>query len=121
MKFSIIIPMYNVEKFVARAIESCINQSYENIEIICVDDCGADKSVEVAKKFALQDKRVKIIQNNKNLGTFKARNNGAISASGEYLFFLDADDYLHKDTCLKCYEILQNDAKAQIGGGRLIL
>lgn len=119
MKFSIIIPMYNVEKFVAKAIESCINQSYENIEIICVDDCGVDKSIDVAKEFATKDKRVKIVQNKENLGTFATRNNGAISANGEYLFFLDADDYLHSDTCLKCYEILQDSAKNTNGGGQI--
>lgn len=113
--------MYNVEKFVAKAIESCINQSYENIEIICVDDCGVDKSIDVAKEFATKDKRVKIVQNKENLGTFATRNNGAISANGEYLFFLDADDYLHSDTCLKCYEILQDSAKNTNGGGRLTL
>lgn len=118
-QFSIIIPMYNVEKFVARAIQSAVNQSYENIEIICVDDCGADKSVEIAKEFAMQNKRIKIIQNGENLGTFAARNNGAISASGEYLFFLDGDDYLHADTCLKCYKNLQNDAKTQIVGRQI--
>lgn len=111
MKFSIIIPMYSVEKFIARAIQSVINQSYENIEIICVDDCGTDKSAEVAKEFAMQDKRIKIVKNKENLGTFATRNNGAINASGEYLFFLDGDDYLHADTCLKCYEILSNNAE----------
>ena len=107
-KFSIIIPMYNVEKFVARAMKSALNQSYENIEIICVDDCGGDKSVEIAKEFALSDKRVKILQNPQNLGTFATRNNGAINAKGEYLLFLDGDDYLHPDTCQKCYEVLEN-------------
>ena len=110
-KFSIIIPMYNVEKFIARAIQSAINQSYKNLEIICVDDCGMDKGVEIAKKFATQDKCVKIIQNKENLGTFATRNNGASNANGEYLFFLDADDYLHPDTCLKCYETLCDNAR----------
>ena len=114
-KFSIIIPMYNVEQFIARAIESVANQSYENIEIICVDDDSHDKSAEIAQKFALQDSRVQILQNKSNLGTFATRNNGALSAKGEYLFFLDADDYLHPDTCQKCYEILEN---ANRGGGR---
>ncbi|MGX2972327.1 glycosyltransferase family 2 protein [Helicobacter sp. T3_23-1059] len=113
-KFSIIIPMYNVEKFIARAIESAINQSYENIEIICVDDCGGDRSVEIAKDFALSDKRVKTLQNPQNLGTFATRNNGALSAKGEYLLFLDSDDYLHPDTCQKCYEMLENANKEQI-------
>ena len=107
-KFSIIIPMYNVEQFIARAIESVANQSYKNIEIICVDGDSHDKSAEVAQKFALQDSRVQILQNKSNLGTFATRNNGALSAKGEYLLFLDADDYLHPDTCQKCYEILEN-------------
>ena len=107
-KFSIIIPMYNVEQFIARAIESVANQSYENIEIICVDDDSHDKSAKIAQKFALQDSRVQILQNKSNLGTFATRNNGALSAKGEYLLFLDADDYLHPDTCQKCYEILEN-------------
>lgn len=101
--------MYNVEKFIARAIKSAINQSYENIEIICVDDYSSDKSAEIAKEFALQDSRIKVLQNPQNLGTYATRNNGALSASGEYLLFLDSDDFLHNDTCQKCYEILEND------------
>lgn len=106
-KFSIIVPMYNVEKFIARALESAINQSFKDIEIICVDDCGQDESIEIAKEFAKKDERIKIVQNERNLGTFAARNNGALSAKGEYLLFLDSDDFLHKDTCLKCYELLK--------------
>lgn len=106
-KFSIIVPMYNVEKYIARALESAINQSFKDIEIICVDDCGQDKSIELAKEFAKKDERIKIVQNERNLGTFAARNNGALSAKGEYLLFLDSDDFLHKDTCLKCYEFLK--------------
>ncbi len=106
-KFSIIVPMYNVEKYIARALESAINQSFKDIEIICVDDCGQDKSIEIAKEFAKKDERIKIVQNERNLGTFAARNNGALSAKGEYLLFLDSDDFLHKDTCLKCYELLK--------------
>lgn len=112
-KFSIIVPMYNVEKFIARALESAINQSFKDIEIICVDDCGQDKSIEIAKEFAKKDKRIKIVQNERNLGTFATRNNGALSAKGEYLLFLDSDDFLHsvslsglsKKTkgCLKSY------------------
>lgn len=106
-KFSIIVPMYNVEKFIARALESAINQSFKDIEIICVDDCGQDKSIEIAKEFAKKDERIKIVQNERNLGTFATRNNGALSAKGEYLLFLDSDDFLHKDTFLKCYELLK--------------
>ena len=114
-KFSIIIPMYNVEQFIARAIESVANQSYENIEIICVDDCGSDRSVEIAKEFAYKDSRVKIVQNKENLKLYLARVNGVQHATSEYILNLDGDDYLHPDTCQKCYEILEN---ANRGGGR---
>lgn len=103
--------MYNVEKFIARAIESAINQSYDNIEIICVDDCGVDKSVKVAKEFAKKDKRVKIVQNNENLKLYLARVNGIKNARGDYILNLDGDDYLHKNTCLKCYEILRDNTE----------
>lgn len=116
-QFSIIIPIYNVERFIARAIESAINQSYDNIEIICVDDKSTDNSVSIVKEFMANDERIKLICNERNLGTFATRNKGVLNASGEYLLFLDADDYLHKDTCLKCYEILQDDAKNINGGG----
>lgn len=106
-KFSIIVPMYNVEKFIARALESAINQSFKDIEIICVDDCGQDKSIEIAKEFAKKDERIKIVQNEENLKLYLARANGVKHAQGEYILNLDSDDFLHKDTCLKCYELLK--------------
>ena len=120
IEFSIIIPMYNTENFVAQAIQSAINQSYKDIEIICVDDKSTDESVRIVKEFMAKDKRIKLICNDRNLGTFATRNNGAINANGEHLLFLDADDYLHKDTCLKCHKILKTskpNAMRCWGGG----
>ncbi|MGX3011448.1 glycosyltransferase family 2 protein [Helicobacter sp. 23-1044] len=113
-KFSIIIPIFNVANLLTRTIKSALNQSYANIEIICVDDCSVDESLAVAESFAHKDSRIKILRNSQNFGTFEARNIGARSASGEYLLFLDGDDFLHADTCLKCAEVLQN---ANGGGG----
>ena len=112
-KFSIIVPMYNVEKFIARALESAINQSFKDIEIICVDDCGQDKSIEIAKEFAKKDERIKIVQNEENLKLYLARANGVKHAQGEYILSLDGDDFLHKDTCLKCYEILEQNKQSE--------
>ncbi|MFK0508330.1 glycosyltransferase family 2 protein [Campylobacter jejuni] len=100
-KISIIMPTFNVEKYIARAIESCVNQSFKDIEIIIVDDCGSDKSINIAKEYAKKDERIKIIHNEKNLGTFAARNNGVKHSNGEYLMFLDPDDYLELDACEK--------------------
>lgn len=69
---SIILPTYNVEKYIARALESCINQTFKDIEIIVVDDCGNDKSIEIAKEYAIKDNRIKIIHNEENFEAFKS-------------------------------------------------
>nr|WP_230107716.1 glycosyltransferase family 2 protein [Campylobacter lari] len=72
-QISIILPTYNVEKYIARALDSCINQSFEDIEIIVVDDNGSDKSIDIAKEYASKDKRIKIIHNEENLKLLRAR------------------------------------------------
>ncbi|EAL6184099.1 glycosyltransferase family 2 protein, partial [Campylobacter coli] len=100
-KISIILPTFNVEKYIAKALESCINQSFKDIEIIVVDDCGSDKSIDIAKEYAKKDKRIKIVHNEKNLGTFAARNNGVKHSNSEYLMFLDPDDFLELEACEK--------------------
>lgn len=91
---SIILPTYKVQKYIERCLESCINQTFSNIEIIVVDDCGGDQSINIAKKFAEHDSRIKIIHSNSNRGTFLARNLGVSHASGQYVLFLDPDDQL---------------------------
>ena len=99
---SIIIPMYNVEKYIIRCIESCIYQSLKNIEIIIVDDCSSDNSLNLVNQY--KDKRIKIIKNKINYGTFKTRIEGLEASNGEYILFLDGDDYIKPNTC----EILNN-------------
>lgn len=118
-RFSIIIPIFNAQKFVAKALQSVINQSYKNIEIICVDDASKDKSAEIAKEFAMSDSRIKILQNPQNLGTFATRNIGALSAKGEYLLFLDADDALELNACEKISDAIIAFGEA-VGGGKSI-
>lgn len=88
-KVSVIIPVYNVEKYVAATIQSVLSQTYENFEILIVDDGSPDKSIEVCKLF--KDSRIKIIHQ-LNRGLAGARNTGIRHASGDYLAFLDADD-----------------------------
>ena len=89
MKFSIVIPLYNKEKHVARAINSILNQTYQDFEIIIVDDGSTDFSYEEVKK--INDPRIKIIRQ-KNLGVSSARNTGIKEAKNNYIGFLDADD-----------------------------
>ncbi|WP_104699918.1 glycosyltransferase family 2 protein [Helicobacter marmotae] len=96
---SIIIPVYNVRPYLSRALESCINQTIKEIEILIIDDCGNDGAIEIAKAYAKVDERIHIIHNERNLGTFGARISGVKYAKGLYICYLDADDYLEQDTC----------------------
>lgn len=100
---SIIIPVYNVQDYIARCLDSCINQSFSDIEILVVDDCGSDDSVQIAREYAARDSRIQIISNPRNLGTFNARLEGVKHASGAYVMFVDADDYLVSDACERIY------------------
>lgn len=93
---SIIIPAYNVEKFIEKAISSCINQSYKNIEIIVVDDGSTDNTSKLIDKMKDRDNRINVIHK-KNEGVSIARNTGLQNAKGDYIIFLDADDYISYD------------------------
>ncbi|EAI7207965.1 glycosyltransferase family 2 protein, partial [Campylobacter jejuni] len=106
---SIILPTYNVEQYIARAIESCINQTFKNIEIIVVDDCGSDKSIDIVKEYAKKDDRIKIIHNEENLKLLRARYEGVKVANSPYIMFLDPDDYLELNACEECMKILKNN------------
>lgn len=97
--FSIIIPAYNTERYIAKCLESCINQTFGNIEIIIIDDCGQDQTMQIIKKYAQEDGRIQIIQNTNNLGSFSSRVLGILKAKGDYLLFVDSDDWIDKQTC----------------------
>lgn len=93
---SVVIPMYNAEKFISKCLEHLIHQTYKNLEIIIVDDGSADNSVKICKQYALHDKRIKIIRQ-KNNGPSVALNTGLDAASGEYIHFHDHDDFVNLD------------------------
>jgi glycosyltransferase involved in cell wall biosynthesis len=86
---------YNREKYIAEAIESVINSTYQNWELIIVDDCSHDRTVEIARKFEKQDDRIKVYVNEKNLGDYPNRNRAASYAKGKYLKYVDADDLIY--------------------------
>jgi glycosyltransferase involved in cell wall biosynthesis len=102
-KVSVIIPVYNVEKYLEECLESVINQTLSDIEIICVNDGSTDNSLCILTKYAPKDKRIKII-NQKNGGLSSARNAGLLQAQGEYIYFLDSDDYITTDALKILYE-----------------
>lgn len=97
---SVIIPVYNAEKYLRQCLDSVIGQSLREIEIICVDDGSNDSSPEILRKYAAGDVRIKIISQ-KNGGPGKARNCGFAIAEGDYAIFLDADDWFERDMLIK--------------------
>jgi glycosyltransferase involved in cell wall biosynthesis len=97
MLFSIIIPVYNVEKYIHACLDSVRYQSFPNWEAICVDDGSTDRSHAILEEYAVKDNRI-IIISQLNAGTAAARNTGLRSAKGEYIFFLDSDDWLEPDS-----------------------
>lgn len=93
---SIIVPVYNVEKYLSQCIKSVLNQSYTNWELILIDDGSPDNSPEICDYYAAHNKKIKVIHK-KNGGLSSARNVGIDTAKGSYITFLDSDDYLHHD------------------------
>lgn len=96
-KVSIIVPMYNAEKFIGKTIESVLSQTYENWEMLIMNDVSTDNSLAVASEFVKKDKRIKIVNTEKNVGVVKGRNFLIELASGKYIAFLDSDDYWHSE------------------------
>ena len=89
---SIITPMYNSEKYIGQTIESVLNQTYKNWEMLIVDDCSNDNSPNIVKEYVQIDNRIKYIRVNKNKGVSNARNTGLQQARGRFIAFLDSDD-----------------------------
>lgn len=97
---SIIVPVYNTENYLEKCLYSLVNQTYKNIEIIIIDDGSPDNSMNIIQKFVLADNRVKVISQ-KNQGLSGARNTGMNNANGDYIMFIDSDDWIETDTCEK--------------------
>lgn len=105
---SVIIPIYNVEKYIDECIASIRNQTLKNIEIICVNDGSIDSSLEIVKKIARMDKRISIYSQN-NCGSSIARNLGMSVAKGKYTYFIDSDDWLQENALSELYERSEKD------------
>lgn len=117
-KISIIVPIYNVEEYIEKCIDSLINQTYKNIEIVLVDDGSTDKSYDICKRYSEKDSRIKLIHK-KNGGLSDARNVGIDNATGEYITFVDSDDWLSYNYCeIMIKEI--NETKADIVMSNLV-
>lgn len=107
-KISVIMPVYNVEKFIKQSIESVIKQTYTNLEIIIVDDGSTDSSGKICDKYSKKDNRIKVIHK-ENGGLSSARNVGLDNATGKYVMFIDSDDFFENNSC----EVLYNEIKSK--------
>ncbi|WP_319204596.1 glycosyltransferase family 2 protein [uncultured Ilyobacter sp.] len=107
---SIITPLYNSENFIKKTLESVKAQTYENWEMIIVDDVSTDNGVKIVKKYAKQDSRIKLIQLDKNSGGAVARNIAIEAARGKYIAFLDSDDLWHPEKLEKQISFMQENA-----------
>lgn len=115
-KLSIIVPIYNTSKYLRKCLDSVIEQTYKNLEIILVNDCSTDNSQEIINEYCKKDERFKCVNNPKNLGLFKARIAGAKEATGDYITFLDSDDYMTVDFYrTMMYNISENKSDMVLG------
>lgn len=108
-KVSVIIPIYNVEKYLKRSMDSLANQTMKDLEFICIDDCSTDNSLKILKEYETKDSRFKVITSDVNCGTAAAKNKGLKVAIGEYIGFIDPDDNID----LNYYEELYKKAKEE--------
>ena len=107
VEISVIIPVFNVETFLEECLNSIINQSFNDIEIICINDGSTDNSLEILKIYVSEDQRIKVI-NQKNSGQGFARKVGLKNANGNFILFLDSDDFLE----LNALELLYNNIQS---------
>lgn len=104
-KVSIIIPVYNAEKFIEEALNSLLEQTFQDIEIVCVNDCSTDDTLRILNKFAKKDSRIRIINLEKNVGVGVARNIGIDSINSEFVTFMDADDWIQPTRISNLYNV----------------
>ena len=107
-KISVVIPVYNVEKYLKECVDSVINQAYKNLEIILVDDGSTDNGGKMCDEYATIDDRI-VVVHRKNGGLSAARNTGLRIATGEYVYFLDSDDYIEKNAMSDLMEIFEQE------------
>ena len=118
---SIIITAYNVEKYIQDAIKSCMNQTFNDIEIIIVEDCSTDSTLSLIEKLMEEDERIHLIQNEKNSGAGQSRRNGLDNAKGEYFLLLDGDDWIESNFIEELYnKSIETNADIVSGGIKIL-
>lgn len=114
--FSIIVPIYKVEKYLHKCVNSLVNQTYKDIEIVLVDDGSPDNCPQICDEYAAKDKRIKVIHK-KNGGLSDARNVGLKNCTGGYVFFVDSDDYIDLDACERLLPFIEKGCDVIVTDG----
>lgn len=117
IKVSVIVPVYNTEQYLRECLDSIVNQTLKDLEIIIINDCSPDNSIEIIREYEQEDNRIVVIDKKQNEGVGKARNDGIKAAKGESVIFMDSDDLYSSDTVLeKLYNAaIENNAKISAG------
>lgn len=118
-KLSIVVPVYNVSPWLTKCLNSLISQTYKDFEIICVNDGSTDDSADILKMFAERENRIKIINHDKNHGLFHTRITGIHASSGEYVAFVDSDDYVSCDWFRPLINVLEEDNSDMVVGNTI--
>jgi glycosyltransferase involved in cell wall biosynthesis len=114
-EISVIVPVYNVEKYLPQCLDSILASTFKDIEVIIVDDCGPDNSRAICDEYAAKDKRIKVISNPHNMGLSAARNNGLEHARGKYISFIDSDDYIDVTMLEKLHTAMEREKVDIVG------
>lgn len=104
---SIIVPVYNSEKYIDRCLDSILNQTYKDLEIVLVNDGSNDQSLKILENYALRDTRIKVV-NQENKGVAAARNTGLDNATGDYILYVDSDDWIENNMVERMVELSAN-------------
>ena len=106
--FSIIIPVYNTEKYLSRCLNSVVNQTFRDIEIIIVNDASQGNCKEIVKEYLKKDNRIKYIEHNENKSLIQARKTGNINSTGKYIMYVDSDDEIEINACEEIFNVIKN-------------
>lgn len=118
VKVSVIVPVYNVEEYLRQCLASIVAQTLEDIEIICVNDKSTDKSAVILEEYSRMNDRIRVLEHDVNRGLSAARNTGVASSTGEFVYFIDSDDYLAKENALeRLYDAAKKDGADEVIGG----
>lgn len=116
---SVIMPAYNVEKYIESAIESILVQSYKNFEFIIVDDCSTDGTLEIVKNIRKKDKRIILIENKQNLGVTKSLNKALELSNGKYIIRMDADDWSYPERFASQIKLMEDHPEVVVSGSHI--